>query len=87
MTPQRLADMVLSTSQTAHPNYSKEQHLAWSIGLLATTVLYKNSNDNVIWARLEQQLEAITSNAGSEHAIDLSALDQLARASKPKQAR
>ena len=79
MTPQRLADMVLSTSQTAHPNYSKEQHLAWSIGLLATTVLYKNSNDNVIWARLEQQLEAMTSNSD----VDLSALDQLARASKP----
>jgi hypothetical protein len=83
MTPQRLADMVLSTSQTAHPNYSKEQHLAWSIGLLATTVLYKNSNDNVIWARLEQQLEAMTSNSD----VDLSALDQLARASKPRQAR
>ena len=86
MTPQRLADMVLSTSQTAHPNYSKEQHLAWSIGLLATTVLYKNSNDNVIWARLEQQLEALVSNS-SEHDVDLSALDQLARASKPRQAR
>ena len=83
MTPQRLADMVLSTSQTAHPNYSKEQHLAWSIGLLATTVLYKNSNDNVIWARLEQQLEAMTSNSD----VDLSALDQLARESKAKQAR
>jgi hypothetical protein len=83
MTPQRLADMVLSTSQTAHPNYSKEQHLAWSIGLLATTVLYKNSNDNVIWARLEQQLEAMTSNSD----VDLSALDQLARESKPKQSR
>jgi hypothetical protein len=79
MTPQQLADMVISTSQTAHPNYSKEQHLAWSIGLLATTVLYKNSNDNVIWARLEQQLEAMTSNSD----VDLSALDQLARASKP----
>lgn len=80
MTPQRLADMVLSTSQTAHPNYSKEQHLAWSIGLLATTVLYKNSNDNVIWARLEAQLEAMTNNSD----VDLSALDQLARASLPK---
>ena len=80
MTPQRLADMVLSTSQTAHPNYSKEQHLAWSIGLLATTVLYKNSNDNVIWARLNAQLEAMTNNSD----VDLSALDQLARASLPK---
>jgi hypothetical protein len=84
MTPQRLADMVLSTSQTAHPNYSKEQHLAWSIGLLATTVLYKNTNDNVIWARLEAQLEALVSNNDN---IDLSALDQLARASLPKQSR
>jgi len=79
MTPQRLADMVLSTSQTAHPNYTREQHLAWSIGILASTVLNKNSNDNVIWARLEQQLEAMTSNSD----VDLSALDQLARASKP----
>ena len=84
MTPQRLADMVLSTSQTAHPNYSKEQHLAWSIGLLATTVLYKNTNDNVIWARLEAQLAAVTDNSND---IDLSALDQLARASLPKQSR
>jgi hypothetical protein len=79
MTPQRLADMVLSTSQTAHPNYTREQHLAWTIGLLATTVLHKNSNDNVIWARLNAQLEAMTSNSD----VDLSALDQLARASLP----
>jgi hypothetical protein len=79
MTPQRLADMVLSTSQTAHPNYTREQHLAWTIGLLATTVLNKNSNDNVIWARLNAQLEAMTNNSD----VDLSALDQLARASLP----
>jgi hypothetical protein len=83
MTPQRLADIVLSTSERAHPNYSKEQHLAWALGLLATTVLYKNSNDNVVWARLEAQLAAVTSNSD----VDLSALDQLARESKPKQSR
>jgi hypothetical protein len=79
MTPQSLADMVLSTSQTAHPNYTREQHLAWTIGLLAATVVNKNSNDNVIWARLNAQLEAMTNNSD----VDLSALDQLARASKP----
>jgi len=83
MTPQRLADTVIATSQTAHPNYSKEQHLAWAIGLLATTVLNKNSNDNVIWARLEAQLAAVADNTSNEHDVDLSALDQLARASTP----
>jgi len=84
MTPQRLADIVLSTSERAHPNYSKEQHLAWAIGILATTVVNKNTNDNVIWARLEQQLAAVADNSND---IDLSALDQLARSSKPKQVR
>jgi hypothetical protein len=77
MTPQRLADIVISTSESAHPNYTREQHLAWAIGILAATVLHKNSNDNVVWARLEAQLEAMTSD------IDLSALDQLARSTKP----
>ena len=84
MTPHALADIVLSTSERAHPSYSKEQHLAWSIGLLATTVVNKNSNDNVVWARLEAQLAAITDNSND---IDLSALDQLARSTKPKQVR
>ena len=83
MTPQRLADIVLSTSERAHPSYSKEQHLAWALGLLATTVVNKNTNDNVVWARLEAQLAAVTDNTSSEHDVDLSALDQLARATAP----
>jgi len=81
MTPKTLADIVLATSQTVHPRYSKEQHLAWALGILAATVVHKNSNDNVVWARLEAQLELA---AGSEHDVDLSALDQLARSTKPK---
>jgi hypothetical protein len=83
MTPQRLADMVLSTSESAHPEYTKEQHLAWAIGILASTVVNKNSNDNVVWARLEAQLAAVADNTSNEHDVDLSALDQLARASTP----
>ena len=83
MTPQRLADIVLDTSQTAHPRYSKEQHLAWALGILASTVVHKNSYDNVVWARLEAQLAAVADNTSSDRDIDLSALDQLARASTP----
>ena len=59
MTPQTLADIVLTASQTAHPRYSKEQHLAWALGILAATAVHKNSYDNVIWARLEAQLESV----------------------------
>ena len=56
---QRLVEQVVATSLVANPNYTHEQHLAWSLGLLAHVVLRKNYMDSIVYTELAQVLNEL----------------------------
>lgn len=60
MTPERLALEILSVSHEIHPDYSHNQHLAWAMGFLAKYVLEKNHMDNIVFAKLNHELNTLT---------------------------
>ena len=54
-----LVQNVLAVSHEIHPNYTHNQHMAWALGILANTVLEKNYMDNIVFARLHEQLNEL----------------------------
>lgn len=50
---------VLAVSQECNPGYTREQHLAWALGYLATVVLEKNHMDSIVYSRLNQRLNQL----------------------------
>lgn len=55
-----LVQNVLAVSHEIHPEYTHAEHMAWAAGILANTVLEKNYMDNVVFARLHEQLNQLT---------------------------
>lgn len=53
---QRLVEEVLAVSLEANPTYTHTEHLAWALGILATTVLRKNYMDNIVYSELNERL-------------------------------
>ncbi len=59
MERQQLILEILHVSYKIHPEYSKNQHWAWTAGILADTVLAKNHMDSVVYARLNHRLNQL----------------------------
>lgn len=54
-----LIEEILAVSQECNPNYTREQHLAWALGYLATVVLEKNHMDSIVYSRLNHRLNQL----------------------------
>ena len=46
-------------SQKLHPNYTREQRMAWIMGILASVAVRKTHMDTDVWARLKHNLESL----------------------------
>jgi len=57
MMTEHIIDRVLAYTVKKHPTYTKEQHMAYIIGFLASIVVEKNLMDNVVWARIRARLD------------------------------
>jgi hypothetical protein len=57
MTAQALLDRILAHSHSKHPQYTKEQHMTYVMGFLASIVMEKNHMDNIVWAKIKYRLE------------------------------
>jgi hypothetical protein len=57
MSEEYIIERVLQASEERHPTYTKEQHLSYAVGFLASIVMEKTLMDNIIWARLKERLD------------------------------
>jgi hypothetical protein len=51
--------LLLEHSGRLHPDYAKEQHLIWVVGMLADIACEENSKDNQVLATLRQRLDQL----------------------------
>ena len=56
MTAQTLIDLVLEWSQHRHPEYTREQHLVYTLGWLAAAILEADQRDNIVTIRIRSRL-------------------------------
>ena len=59
MKAQDLIDYLYKHSYALHPTYNKDQHTTWCLGFLASIAVEKNHQDNVVWARVRQRIDAL----------------------------
>jgi hypothetical protein len=57
MTSQELAILMVEHANTIHPEYTHEQQLIWTIGILSDIVLEKNHMDNIVLTRLQARID------------------------------
>lgn len=56
MTAEDLIEYLLKHSQTLNPTYTKDKHLIWVMGFLASIAIEKNHMDNIVWARVKERV-------------------------------
>jgi hypothetical protein len=48
--------LLLEHSGRLHPDYAKENHLIWALGMLADVVVEQNQKDNIVISTLKQRV-------------------------------
>ena len=59
LTAKQLVDVVLAYSERKHEylKWTKEQHVSWALGFLASTVVEKSLNDSIVIDRMVSRLQ------------------------------
>lgn len=61
MTSESLALLMLQHAANLHANYSREQQMAWAIGMLCDVVLSENLYDRVVFHTLNARIDQLYS--------------------------
>lgn len=51
-----IIELILERSKQLNPTYTKEQHLSYTVGFLASIVMEKNHMDSIVWTRIRERL-------------------------------